>query len=183
MPDVLHAPVRLSTVRLLLRKPKLSDASPLFREYATDPEVVRYLSWQAHRCEQETTDFLRQCLETWIDGTNYSYVIELLEEPDRLIGMIDIRPRGQRVEYGYVLSRECWGRGYMSEALSSLVDWSLAQPNVWRASAYCDCENLASARVMEKAGMRFEGTLRRYMVFPNVSREPRDCRMYAKVRT
>ena len=70
----------------------------------------------------------------------------------------------------------------MSEALSSLVDWALAQPHIWRASAYCDADNSASARVMQKAGMEFEGVLRRYEVFPNVSSEPRDCLMYAKAR-
>ena len=128
-------------------------------------------------------DFLQQCLHAWTEGTIYAYVIELLEEPDLPIGMIDIRPRSQRVDYGYVLSRRYWGHGYMSEALSCLVEWSLDQPGVWRASAFCDWENHASARVMEKAGMTFEGVLRRYSVMPNASSEPRDCRMYAKVRT
>ena len=70
----------------------------------------------------------------------------------------------------------------MTEALSALVDWSLDQPQIWQASAFCDMENLASARVMEKSGMAFEGILRRYCVHPNISSEPRDCRMYAKVR-
>ena len=97
--------------------------------------------------------------------------------------MINLRPRHLRVEFGYVLARQHWGHGYMTEALSTLVDWALDQPKIWRVSAICDMDNSASAKVMEKAGMVFEGVLRRYFVHPNVSPEPRDCRMYAKVRS
>ena len=154
----------------------------MFVAYTTDPEVVRFLSWRVHRCVQDTLDFLQQCLETWSNGTNFAYVIELQDEPMAPIGMIDIRPSGERVQFGYVLARDRWGHGYMTEALTSLVDWALEQPDIWRASAYCDADNSASAMVMQKAGMEFEGVLRRYEVFPNVSSEPRDCLMYAKVR-
>lgn len=70
----------------------------------------------------------------------------------------------------------------MTEALSTVVDWALTQPDVWRASAFCDVEHVASARVMEKAGLTFEGVLRRYFIHPQISPEPRDCKLYAKVR-
>ncbi len=97
--------------------------------------------------------------------------------------MIHLHKRPHRVEFGFVIARPFWGQGYMTEALSTLVDWSLDQPQIWRASAFCDIDNLASARVMEKAGMIFEGILRRFFVHPNISGEPRDCRMYSKVRS
>ena len=97
--------------------------------------------------------------------------------------MIGFHKRRQQIEFGYVIARPCWGQGYMTEALSTVVDWSLNQPEIWRASAFCDIDNLGSARVMEKAGMTFEGILRRFAVPPNISREPRDVRMYAKVRS
>ncbi len=183
MSQTLGAPVQLSTVRLRLRKPKLEDARLLFQAYTTDPDVVRFLTWQAHETEDDTLDYLRRCLEAWSNGTSYPYVIELSDEPVGPIGMIDLHPRRQRVEFGYVLAQQHWGQGYMTEALSILVEWSLDQPDIWRASAFCDIENTASAKVMQKAGMVFEGVLRRYFVHPNVSSEPRDCQMYAKVRS
>ncbi len=183
MPESLDAPPLLSTARLRLRKPELKDAGPIFAAYATDPEVVRFLSWKAHQRVQDTEGFLQYCLEAWSEGTTFAYVIELQDCPDNPIGMIDARPQGPRVAFGYVLARSSWGRGYMTEALSSLVDWSLNHPGHWRASAYCDVVNSASAKVMRKAGMEFEGVLRRFAVFPNVSSEPRDCLMYAKVRS
>jgi RimJ/RimL family protein N-acetyltransferase len=58
----------------------------------------------------------------------------------------------------------------------------MGEPTIWRIQAFCDVENRASARVLEKAGLTFEGTLRRYMVLPNLSDAPRDMLCYAKVR-
>ncbi len=97
--------------------------------------------------------------------------------------MIEVRFEGHRADFGYVLGRAHWGLGYMSEALGTLVAWALSLPEIRRAQAFCDIDNHASARVMEKAGMRFEGVLHRWSVHPNISPEPRDCRVYAKVRT
>ena len=68
------------------------------------------------------------------------------------------------------------------EAASAVVDWALAQPQIYRVWAICDHENLASARVMEKIGMQREGLMRRGIVHPNISDEPRDCWVYARVR-
>ena len=70
----------------------------------------------------------------------------------------------------------------MAEALKFAVDWALARPEVFRAYAFCDAENPASVRVMEKAGMTREGVLRRWHVCPNIGPEPRDCIICAKVR-
>lgn len=84
--------------------------------------------------------------------------------------------------FGYVLAKKFWGRGMPAEVLTYLVDWALAQPSLYRAYAYCDVENLTSARVMEKAGMVREGILRRWYVAPTLGPEPRDCIVCAKVR-
>jgi RimJ/RimL family protein N-acetyltransferase len=59
---------------------------------------------------------------------------------------------------------------------------ALQQPSIFRIGAVCDVENIGSARVMEKAGLLREGLLRRWLVHPNVSDEPRDCWSYARVR-
>jgi RimJ/RimL family protein N-acetyltransferase len=53
---------------------------------------------------------------------------------------------------------------------------------MWRVWGVCDVENVGSARVMEKAGLSFEGVLRRHTIHPNVGTEPRDMRCYAKTR-
>jgi [ribosomal protein S5]-alanine N-acetyltransferase len=78
-----------------------------------------------------------------------------------------------RLDCGYALVRACWGRG---------PHWALNQPGIFRIGAVCDVENIGSARVMEKAGLFREGLLRRLLMHPNISDEPRDCFIYARTR-
>jgi [ribosomal protein S5]-alanine N-acetyltransferase len=70
----------------------------------------------------------------------------------------------------------------MPEALTEVAQWAMRQDSIWRIGAYCDVENRASARVMEKAGLQREGILRHWIIHPNISAEPRDCLSYAMVR-
>ena len=102
---------------------------------------------------------------------------------DQPIGSIGVTLEGSgRAMFGYVLAKKFWGHGMTAEALAFLVDWSLRQPEIHRAWAFCDVENAASARVMEKAGMVREGVLRRWLVSPTLGPEPRDCVVCAKVK-
>ena len=98
------------------------------------------------------------------------------------IGSIGMLIDKHKAMYGYVLGRVHWGKGYMTEALRFLLDWTMDQPEIYRAYAFCDIDNPASARVMEKAGMTREGIFRRDHIAPNISPEPRDCIVCAKVR-
>lgn len=117
----------------------------------------------------------------WETGASFRYEL-CLRGTDAPIGSIHLRQENAHVLFGYVLAKTFWGRGLMSEALQFAVDWALAQPEIFRAYAFCDVDNPGSARVMEKAGMVREGILRRWQVFPNIGPDPRDCIICAKVR-
>jgi ribosomal-protein-alanine N-acetyltransferase len=171
----------LQTERLLLRKPRMDDAPVIFETYAQDPEVTRYLVWKPHKNIRETEQFLLACGQLWREGKDFAYAITL-KANDRLLGMFGLHPMNLKIEVGYALARLYWGKGFMTEALCAVIDWAFAQPDIFRIQAICDIENIASARVMEKAGMTREGLLRRYVLHPNISDEPRDCFMYAVVR-
>ena len=151
MNNDLNPPVEISTARLRLRKPKLDDAGLLFRAYTSDNDTVRFMTWRAHKVEDETLRFIRECLGEWSNGTGCTYAIEIADEPVGPVGVISLHNHPDHILFGYVIARPYRGLGYMTEALSALVDWSLDQPQIWRASAFCDMENLASARVMEKS--------------------------------
>jgi RimJ/RimL family protein N-acetyltransferase len=96
--------------------------------------------------------------------------------------MLEARVKNHTVDLGYVLVPRLWRRGLMSEAVAGLVKWALAQPEIYRIWAVCDVENVASARLLESVGMQLEGTLRRWLVHPNVGDLPRDCLCYAIVK-
>ena len=70
----------------------------------------------------------------------------------------------------------------MTEALTSVVTWALAQPEIFRVWATCDVDNVASARLLERVGMEREGVLRRWLVHPNLGETPRDALCYSIVK-
>ena len=175
------APERLETRRLMLRKPRVRDARAVTEAYAGDAETTRYLMFRPHRDIRETRVFLRQAKAFWNMGTVFTWAITL-KENGRLIGMIDARMEGCHANLGYVLSREYWNKGYMSEAVAAVTEWALALNGIYRVWAVCDTENAASARVLEKVGMTRVGILRRWVVLPNRSEAPRDCYCYAIVK-
>lgn len=178
----MRPPETFATERLLARPPRVSDAAAVFAAYASDPVATRYLIWKAYTEIAPLEEFLRARAEDWTkDNHRYAYLL-CLRGTDVPIGSIAVHFAGDKALFGYVLGQVYWRKGLMAEALRHLVDWSLAQPEIFRAWAYCDVENPASARVMEKAGMTREGILRRWHTCPNISEEPRDCIVCAKAK-
>ena len=178
---MVRAPEVFCTERLIVRRPRSADAAAIFTEYAQDSEVTKYLVWRPHREIKETVDFLAGCLARWESGEELTWGLTQ-KNVDRVIGMVACRMRGHAADIGYVLARQYWGRGYMSEAVRAVVDWVASVESVFRVWAVCDTANAASARVLEKVGMSREGILRRWNMHPNASLEPRDCFVYSKVR-
>ncbi|MCW3475318.1 GNAT family N-acetyltransferase [Limobrevibacterium gyesilva] len=180
MPIIL--PPGFETERLVLREAVAADAAAIFAEYASDPEVTRFLSFPTHRSVADAEAFLATCEAARKAGRSNTYVLTRRSD-GAVLGVIDLRIETPfRLGFGYVLGRRHWGQGLMPEALAASVRWGAGQAEIWRMWAFCDVANVASARTMEKAGLRFEGVLRRWIVHPNLGPEPRDCRAYAWVR-
>lgn len=180
---MIELPAIFDTDRLHLRRPRIDDADAVFHAFASDPEVSRYTSWRPHASVDESRAFVERCVDAWESGRGER--VYVIEHETRLAGVIGVTIEGgerARAALGYALGRAFWSHGLMTEAACALTDHLLARPSVFRVWAVCDVDNVASARVMEKVGMRFEGILRRWCVHPNVSPDPRDCRCYAIVR-
>ncbi len=171
----------IETERLVLRPARMEDAAAVFESYARDAEVTRYLSFTPNQTLEQTEEFMRARLRKVEEGAALTWAITRRGE-DRLVGMIELRPQGFKADVGYVIARPCWGQGLMTEALRAVVDFAFSLPGMWRVWGVCDVENVGSARVMEKAGLGFEGILRRHTIHPNAGAEPRDMRCYAKTR-
>jgi ribosomal-protein-alanine N-acetyltransferase len=171
----------IQTERLWLRRAVIDDAEAVFAAYAQDLEVTKYLSWKPTGNLEDTHAHLQASSLAWEEGRAFQWVI-LRKEDRQLLGAVGLRVDGHKVELGYVLARKFWRKGYMTEAVRVVVDEALKDKEVYRVWAVCDVENSASARVMEKAGMKFEGVLSRWSVHPTLSDEPRDCRCYAMTK-
>lgn len=152
---------------------------PIFDSYAQDPDVTRFLTWRTHTRIAETQAYVASCMAA--PGSRTYVLVE--RGSGKLVGALELRRSGSwRLGCGYVLARSSWGRGLMTEALTEVANCALRRPGIWRIGDSCDVENVASARVMEKAGFIREGLLRRWSVHPNLSDNPRDCFSFAKVR-
>jgi ribosomal-protein-alanine N-acetyltransferase len=152
----------LETERLLLRKMRLDDAEAMFA-YASDPEVTRYVLFETHRSVEDSESFLRLATEGYERGDFGGWGV-VLKDSGAFVGTcgmdVGYAPEHARAELGYVLSREHWGKGLMPEAVRAVIRFGFRRMDLNRIQARCIAENTASARVMEKAGMTYEGTLR-----------------------
>lgn len=178
----MDAPQVFDTDRLRLQAPRLEDAEEIYAAYATDPEATRYLLWHPHANVEETRSFLRGRVSALARGATDFYWTVRLRDEGTLIGAVALGIDGFKANLGYVLARAHWRRGYATEAVGAVTDWARQQPEIWRVWAECDVDNPASARVLEKIGLRREGVLRRWLMHPNVSDQPRDCFCFAWVR-
>ena len=161
-----HAVVE--TPRLRLRQPVAADAPAIFRRYAGDPRVTRFLGWPTHRTAADTELFLAFCADHWERWPAGPFLIESRADGTLLgsTGLLFETP--QQAATGYVLAEDAWGRGYATEALGAMRDRA-EQLGLERVYALCHPDHRASARVLEKCGFLCEGTLRSYAEFPNLA--------------
>ena len=89
--------------------------------------------------------------------------------------MIALKFKDLKATLGFVLARHHWGQGVATEAPCAEIDWTIQQPKYEQIEAFCDEDNSASARVLEKSDMKRGSLLRRFEVFPNISSTPRNC--------
>lgn len=178
--EVLKDLPTLETDRLILRKMAPGDAEAVFA-YASDPEVTRYVIWETHRSVEDSRAFLELVTSKYESGGEPEWGI-VYKGDHRFVGTCGIvswEPYHARAELGYALSRDYWGWGLMAEAVRAMISFGFEKMNLNRVEARCIAENVASARVMEKAGMLYEGTLRQRELIKGAYR---DMRLYAVLR-
>jgi ribosomal-protein-alanine N-acetyltransferase len=151
----------LETDRLVLRRLEADDLEDVF-EYASDPKVAQYTSWPAHATIEDTREFLSYVLELYRRGEVAPWGVVCEGKVVGTCGFLDWYPRGSRAEIGYALSSKYWGRGLMTEAVGEVISFGFRAMRLNRIQGRCEVENIASIRVMEKAGMRLEGVLRQH---------------------
>ncbi len=152
----------IETARLRLRRFRMADAPTTFANWTNSAEVCRHLQWGPHGTVQATQDVLERWIARYDGPTCYHWCIALRGN-DEAIGALEFvgfNERNRWAEVGYCLGRAWWGQGIMPEALRAVVDFSFTRTPLHRIEARHSVANPASGRVMEKAGLTYEGTAR-----------------------
>ena len=154
----------IETNRLILRKFKLSDSKCIFSNYANDDEVTKYLTWNTYKSEGDAIAYLTNfVLPDYENEYTYRWAV-VLKQTNEVIGCIDVVDKNLKTkcaELGYVLGRAYWNKGLMTEAGKPVIDYLFSE-GFERIQALHHVENVASGKVMQKLGMSYEGTLRKF---------------------
>ena len=152
----------METQRLILRRAVREDAEPMFRNWASDPEVTKYLTWPAHSNIAVSEMVIGSWLQEYEKDSYYQWMIVLKElgEPIGSISVVRQNDRVEEAEIGYCIGSRWWHRGIVSEALTAVMRYLFEEVGMNRVAARHDPNNPNSGRVMRKCGMIYEGTAR-----------------------
>ncbi|MEG2289000.1 MAG: GNAT family N-acetyltransferase [Clostridium sp.] len=159
----------INTDRLLLRKFELDDAYDMFKNWAADSEVRKFLSWKPHENIEVTKGIVEMWVKEYKDDNIYDWAIELKESGEVIgqISVVKLDEKNYSCEMGYNISRNYWNKGITSEALKSVIDYLFSEVGFNRIEARHDTNNGASGKVMIKSGMQHEGILRKVKLRDN----------------
>lgn len=154
---------RIETDRLILRRYVIADADAMYKNWASDSEVTKFLTWQPHSSVDVSRGIIENWLKEYSDEKYYQWAIVLKDNGNEPIGDISVGQMNEdisMVHIGYCLGRAWWRRGIMSEALKAVMDFMFDTVEVNRVESRHDPMNPNSGKVMQKCGMKYEGTLR-----------------------
>lgn len=153
----------IETERLLLRPFAIEDAEAAYANWCSDEEVTKYLTWPTHGSISVTEWVIGDWVSHYAEPNFYQWAIvpKDLGQPIGTISVVEINEKVGSMEVGYCIGRKWWGKGIMTEGFSALLPFFFDEIGVNRISARHDANNPASGRVMQKVGLRYEGTLRK----------------------
>ncbi len=154
----------LTTDRLFLRELTPDDRALFLRMY-TNEDLMSYI--REPMSVQDADQMLTERLQPWRKRDTFWLTLVIESKASReSLGVIALRTddlEANRAEVGYLLIEEHQGNGFATEALAALVEYAFLELNFQKLTATCVCENIASRRVLEKAGFRKEGHLSHHM--------------------
>ena len=177
---------QLETDRLFLKPWQTEYAKDMFNNWASDKEVTKYLSWDPHKSLDETL----QVVTMWVSEANYNWCI-FDKASNEAVGSISVVRKSDKdfwCEVGYCSSKKVWNKGYMTEALKAVINFLFGE-GFYKVQLIHAKENVASGRVMQKAGMTYQGESKAasfvrgkfydcnvyYMLNPNIKLDKNNC--------
>ena len=153
--------VTIETPRLLLRRAEIQDADAMYKNWASDSDVTKFLTWPPHESPAASEEIIAKWIAEYQKKDFYQWMI-VLKEIDAPIGsLIAVSDeRTESAQIGYCIGKEWWHQGIMPEALGAVMDFLFDEVGFNRVEARHDPNNPNSGKVMAKCGMKYEGTHR-----------------------
>jgi ribosomal-protein-alanine N-acetyltransferase len=170
----------IDTPRLRLRAVRADDVEAIWA-YGRDVEVARYVSWEPHRSKEDTRAFVASVLHAYTEGQTTQWGIEERSSGE-FVGMVGlaVNEAHRSAEVGYVLRRDRWGQGYVTEATKAAIAFGFDRLGLHRIQIRMRPENVGSWKVAERCGCRFEGITRAALFARG---EPQDLMVWSVLRT
>ncbi len=147
---------------MILRRYVNADAAAMYKNWASDQEVTRFLTWPTHPNQEVSGRVIEDWVNQYSDDSYYHWAIILKdngEEPIGDIAVVSLKENVSMAHVGYCIGRNWWHQGITSEALKAVMEFLFDVVAVNRIEARHDPRNPNSGGVMEKCGMKYEGTL------------------------
>lgn len=152
----------LESDRLILRKVKLEDANIAFENWCNSNKVDKYVLWEKHPNPETTINIFKKWIEEYEDNRTFRWIVEL-KGTHELIGTIDVSKKFidyGTCEIGYCYGDKYWNNGYATEALKTVIKYLFEECDADIINARFMENNPASGKVMQKAGLIYEGRVR-----------------------
>ena len=154
--------MQLTTSRLILRE-FVEDDWKAVQAYQSDPLYTRYHAWE-QPTEAEARAFVGRFVFQQQEQPRSKFQLAIvLPTSGRLIGNCGLRVNDASLRegnIGYELDSRYWGQGYATEAAREMLRIGFEEHNLHRVWAGCVADNIGSAHVLEKIGMKREGHFR-----------------------
>ena len=154
---------KIETDRLILRRFVSEDAAAMYNNWASDSEVTKYLTWPTHPNVEVSKFVTEDWVNSYSDEKYYQWAIVVKENGDEPIGSISAVHMNEDIDMvhiGYCIGRAWWHQGITSEAMKAVMDFFFDEVEANRIESRHDPRNPNSGKVMQKCGMKYEGTMR-----------------------
>ncbi len=163
-------PDKIILNKLILQPATKSDAGMIFNSWGTNAENFLHLSAKVQSSLSDAEDYLGVLLK---GPKNFAFHV-IDKESQEVIGIVKANIEASRAQVGYVINKPFSGQGYATEVLKEIVKLLKKDSSIQRIWATCSPENLATIKVLEKAGFEKECLLKRWMVYPAQGNEAKD---------
>ena len=173
----------LETNKFILRQFTLSDIEDMYYNWASDKEVVKYLTWVEHTNIKKTAMVIEFWEKSYKNKEYYNWAIENKLDGSVIgsINLMNLDNYNENCEVGYCIGKNFWNQGVMTEVLCAILGFAFNEVKFERITARRNINNIASGMLLKKCKFVYEGTLRK--ILKDNKGDFVDCKYYSILKS